>query len=75
MTPSAFLSVILILMNLIAAILAFTLRDSSPLSLGIILLNVFAAIVSMVLMILNKKEMARIKTTTNAAAHSMFGGV
>ena len=62
-------------MNLVAAIFAFVLRESSLLSLGIILLNVFAAIVSMVLMILNKKEMARIKTTTNAAAHSMFGGV
>ena len=69
------LSALIIGANLIAAILAFFLRESSVVSWGIILLSVLAASATSLLMVRNKREMTRIIAMTNATAHAMLGGL
>ena len=75
MTWSAALSVFSILATLVVAVLTFFIRENSLLSWSILALSGVASIASAVTLFLNKREMAKIKNVTNAAAHSMFGGL
>jgi hypothetical protein len=68
-------SIISILCSAAVAGLSFLVRDNSPVSWAILALGLFGAVGATGSLIINKREARRNQAVTNAAAHSMFGGL